>query len=273
MTLNLFYTGIALSVLYLVISVFYIVYFITNRQFFRKTERILLWFNLLFHAYYLVATGMAVRKIPLNSMFEAMAVLAFLVAVLYMLMRFLVKAEALGLFVFPLIFTFQAIATIGTKIIYLNEELFRSPLFFFHTLTTLMGYVGFVYSMVLGVMYLQLFRELKRKKIRMMFDRLPPLELMERLNGTSQLVGFIFLSFGIGSGTVMALQVWGELPIFDPKILLSFLLWVLYLFSILIRALSDWSGRKMSYISLVGFAIMVFTIMVVRLVFTTLHNY
>ena len=52
--------------------------------------------------------------------------------------------------------------------------MFRSSLFGSHTLATSLGYAAFAYSMILGLMYLHLFRELKAKDLRRTYDRLPP---------------------------------------------------------------------------------------------------
>ena len=268
-----FYLSLAVSILYFIIAIFFMVHFFTGRRLFSISTNILLILNLLLHTYQLIATGMAEQRLPLVNLFEALSVLSLLTAVLYLLLCFLLKAKSLGVFVFPMVFTFHLISTVGVKIVYLAEELFRSPLFMFHTITTIIGYGCFAYSMVLGVMYLYLFRELKRKKLRLMFDRLPPLELLDKLNNAIQLLGFIFLSLGIAAGLLMAHIYWGTMPLLDPKIFLSLCLWVLYLFGILMRRISSWSGRKMSYLSVIGFAWMVFSFLVVRIIFITVHNF
>jgi ABC-type transport system involved in cytochrome c biogenesis permease subunit len=268
-----FYLSLTITVLYFIIAIFFIIHFFTSRRFFSISTIVLLVINLLLHAYQLITTSIAEQRFPLVNLFEALSVLAFFTAVLYLLLHYLLKAEAIGVFVFPMVFTFHAISTVGVKIVYLKEELFRSPLFMFHTISTLVGYGCFVYSMVLGVMYLYLFRELRQKKLRLMFDRLPPLELLDTLNNKIQLIGFIFLSLGIVAGLFMAHIFWGTLPLLDPKIFLSLCLWFLYLFGILMRRISSWSGRRMSFLSVIGFAWMVFSFLVVRLIFITVHNF
>jgi ABC-type transport system involved in cytochrome c biogenesis permease subunit len=146
-------------------------------------------------------------------------------------------------------------------------------LFGSHTVATLLGYAAFAYSMILGLMYLHLFRELKKKRLRWMFDRLPPLSLLERMNDITLAAGFLFLTAGIALGAVLAVRVWGGIPLRDPKILLSALLWLLYVIGIVLRCSLKWSAKKRSYFSIVGFVIVVLFMASVRLLLPTVHKF
>jgi ABC-type transport system involved in cytochrome c biogenesis permease subunit len=142
-----------------------------------------------------------------------------------------------------------------------------------HTLATLLGYAAFAFSMILGLMYLHLFRELKQKRLRRMFDRHPPLELLERMNNIALTAGFVFLSVGILLGSILAVRVWGYIPLTDPKILLSAVLWLLYVVGIVLRRVFSWSGRKQSCFGVFGFAVVVVFMVMVRLILQTLHRF
>jgi hypothetical protein len=182
------------------------------------------------------------------------------------------KIKAAAFFAFPLVFVSQLLASVGSRVIYLDRDLFRSPLFGSHTLATSLGYAAFAYSMILGLMYLHLFRELKAKDLRRMYDRLPPLELLERMNRATLIAGFAFLTVGILLGSLLAVKVWGRLPLTDPKILLSGVLWLLYVAGMLLRRLFRWSGRQLSWFSVSGFAVVVAFMVTVRLLLPTLHR-
>ncbi len=273
MTSNLFYMSLALSVFYLLIAIFFFVFFFTGRKYIFTLTRVLIFLNLSLHIVFLVLEGIRDGRIPVTSVFEAMSVTALLLTLLYLIIPSGLKAESIGVFIFPLIFTFQALSAVGSRVVYLDKDLFKTPIFSFHTITTIIGYAAFVYSMILGIMYLHLFHELKIKKLRWMYDRLPPLELLEKMNNVSMNTGFIFLTLGILSGMVLARSAWGTIPFLDPKIFLSVILWLTYLFGILMRRFFKWIGKKLSYVSVFGFVIMVFTFFFVKMVFSTMHNF
>ena len=156
---------------------------------------------------------------------------------------------------------------------YLGDEFLRSPLFWFHVLSTLAGYAAFGYSMILGLMHLRLFRELKSKKLRLMYDKLPPLDMLEKMNGVALVGGFVFLTVGIILGVALALTAWGRLPVTDPKVLFSLLLWALYVFGLVALRVFRWGGRRMSYFSVVGFLFLIAAMLVVRLIEYTFHHF
>ncbi len=268
-----FTLSLGIAVLYLTISFFAAVFFFSGRRGYSIVAEGLILIALPLHLAYLVALGISEQKVPLTSFFEALSVISFFLTFISSILYVAVKVKSVAVFAYPVIFVFQLLASLGPRIVYLDEELFRSPLFGSHTLTTLLGYAAFAYSMILGLMYLHLFRELKKKRLRRMFDRLPPLELLERMNDIALTAGFVFLTIGVVLGGVLAVRVWGRIPVGDPKILLSALLWLLYVIGIILRRGFNWSGRKQSYFSVIGFVVVVVFMASVRLILPTLHKF
>ena len=62
------------------------------------------------------------------------------------------------------------------------------------------------------------------------------------------------MSQGILSGALGAQQVWGVQWMSDPKILLAFVTWLIYLLLIHYRLIAGWRGKKAAYLAIVGFA-------------------
>ncbi|OHD69993.1 MAG: hypothetical protein A2V99_09380 [Spirochaetes bacterium RBG_16_67_19] len=265
--------SLGIAALYLAISSFAGAFFHTGRRGLSVATDSLILVALPVHLAYLAVLGITARKLPLTSFFEALSVVAFFVTFLTSLLHVAFKIKAAAFFAFPLVFVGQLLASVGSRVIYLDRDLFRSPLFGSHTLATSLGYAAFAYSMILGLMYLHLFRELKAKDLRRMYDRLPPLELLERMNRVTLIAGFAFLTAGILLGSLLAVKVWGRLPLTDPKILLSGVLWLLYVAGMLLRRLFRWSGRQLSYFSVSGFAVVVAFMVTVRLLLPTLHRF
>ena len=265
--------SIVISVLYLAIAVLSGVYFFTaNQKLFRINTWILLP-SVTLHLVDLVIFAVRESKVPFTSLFEALSVVSFMLATIYLVLRFTLDINSLGLFVFPFVFVLQVISAFGPRLMYLGENFVQSPLFWFHTFTILVGYAAFAYAMIIAVMYLYLFRDLKGKKPSVMYDRLPPLELLERMNGIALFGGFIFLTVGIVLGSSLALSAWGALPIKDLKILLSLVLWVIYVFGLIAARLFHWGGKKISYFSVVGFMVLVLFMVGARFFDATFHRF
>jgi ABC-type transport system involved in cytochrome c biogenesis permease subunit len=266
-------TSIALAASYLAISFFAGAFFYTGRRSFSITTDVLMLAVLPAHLAYLVALGITKQKVPFTSFFEALSAIAFFLTFLSSILHVALKIKAAAVFSFPLVFVCQLLSAAGSRIIFLNEGLFRSPLFGAHTLSTLLGYAAFACSMVMGLMYLHLFRELKQRKPRRMYDHAPPLELLALMNDAALGAGFLFLSLGILLGSILAVRVWGRVPFADPKILLSVALWVIYVVGILLRWVFRWTDRKLSYFSVSGFAVVVVFMAAVRLFLPTFHRF
>jgi len=267
------YSSVGLTALYLSIAFFSGAFFYTGRRSFSVATDATILLTLPVHLAYLVSLGITEQKIPLTSFFEALSVIAFFLTLVSSILHVAFKVKSAAVFAFPVIFVFQLLSSMGTRIVYLDENLFRSALFGSHTLSTLLGYAAFAYSMIWGLMYLNLFRELKDKKLQRMFDQLPPLEMLERVNEISIATGFVCLTAGIILGSVLAHRVWGKVPLGDPKILLSGFLWVIYVTGIVLRRAFRWSGKKLSYFSAVGFIIIIGVAVTLRVLLPTLHRF
>jgi ABC-type transport system involved in cytochrome c biogenesis permease subunit len=266
-----------ITALYLLIGVSYCVLFFSKRIRFLRIVHVITGIALVLHVIFLLAIGLEKGALPAQSLFEVMSVLAFLLAVITISIEMVTKQQSIGVFTFPFIFILQLISFFEAGIAPLfegiDESVFRLPLFNFHTLSTVIGYSFFIYSMIIGLMYLRMFRQLKNKQFHLEYDNLPPLRLLERLNLVGLIVGFIFLTLGIVAGSLLTLRVWDTVPVRDPKILLSLLLWCIYLFGFIMKLFKKWGGRKMAYMSITGSIIIAFSAFVVNLLFPTFHRF
>ena len=266
-----------ITALYLLIGVSYFVLFFSKKSRFLRIIHIITGIALVLHFSFLLAIGLEIGALPTQSLFEVMSVLAFLLAVITISIEIFTKQQSIGVFTFPFIFILQLISFFDAGIVPLfegiEESVFQLPLFSFHTLSTVIGYSFFIYSMIIGVMYLRMFKQLKNKQFHLEYDNLPPLRLLERLNFVGLIVGFIFLTLGIIGGSLLAYRVWNTVPVRDPKILLSLLLWCIYLFGFMMKLFKKWGGKKMAYMSITGSIIIAFSAFVVNLLFPTFHRF
>jgi ABC-type transport system involved in cytochrome c biogenesis permease subunit len=87
-------------------------------------------------------------------------------------------------------------------------------------------------------------------------DFLPPLDTLERIAHATLLFGFPCMTLGLLVGSLLAQESVGPAYFFDPKVLLSFAMWVLYVVLLYIRRNAGLRGRRAAYLSSGVFLVM-----------------
>jgi len=190
----------------------------------------------------------SIRGLPEGfSFFAALAVPGF----------FIVYAKyrlpSLGVFAFPMIFVMTFLANMG----YDQSDFIPSQLMsnwrYIHIPLVILGYVALFIAFSAATLYLIQERELKSKSPRMFYNRFPSLEICDDLAYKSLAIGFPLMTLGMISGVLWAhMANWTKWE-FDPKILLSFVTWLIYLLLIHYRLIAGWRGKKAAYLAVAGF--------------------
>ncbi|MDX1708874.1 MAG: c-type cytochrome biogenesis protein CcsB [Desulfobacterales bacterium] len=105
-----------------------------------------------------------------------------------------------------------------------------------------------------------------------LLDRFPDLRILDELGYQLILLGFLFLSVGIITGAVWANSAWGRYWGWDPKETWSLITWFVYATLLHARLMRGWHGKRIAYLSMVGFAAVLFTYFGVNLL-PGLHSY
>jgi ABC-type transport system involved in cytochrome c biogenesis permease subunit len=225
------------------------------------------------HALSLLLRGLVLHRHPIANPLESMTMIAFAVAVVHLYVEVTHKNQAAGAFVIGLVFVFQLVASAfmgptGTAV----NPLLRSPLFGIHTGSAILGYSGFAVSAAYGILFLLLYREIKASRFGLLYERLPSLDLLALMSIRAAAVGLFFLSIAIIVGLVwssrLTIDVWH-----DPKFIFTIMLWAVYSLCLGAYYALGWSGRRVVFCSLIGFAIMLFSMAVVHLLFRSFHNF
>ena len=85
--------------------------------------------------------------------------------------------------------------------------------------------------------------------------------------------GFLFLAVGIVSGAVWAETAWGRYWGWDPKETWALISWLIYGFYLHTRACYGWRGARGAWVSVLGFASVIFTYLGVTFLLPGLHSY
>lgn len=207
--------------------------------------------GMVFHLVSLIETALLERP-TLTSISYSESLLAFLVMILFMTFRVKYRTTSPGLFVFPLAFLLTlASATAQAQLRFDNPVLHRGWVFV-HVALTFMGYAGLFFSCAASVLYVVQARSIKGKRSVAGaggLSRLPSLETIDEIGCKSLLWGFPFMTLGLVAGAVLAQAEFGPVFIRDPKIMLSLLMWVIYVALLHARWHGGWRGLRAAYLA------------------------
>jgi cytochrome c-type biogenesis protein CcsB len=232
------------------------------------------------HTTAVVTRGLAVHRAPWGNMYEFVTALTCIAAICFLFVMIRYRAWTLGLFVMGAV-----VATLGLAetLIYtapgdLVPALQSYWLDIHVTAMTLATGIFFV-SAVLGVVYLWVDRYTRRVAAGRaapgngIVRRLPGIEQVDRLTYRTIVFGFPVWTFGVIAGAIWADQAWGRYWGWDPVETWAFITWVLYAAFLHARATAGWRGRRAHYVQLLGFASLIFNVLVVQTFIAGMHSY
>jgi ABC-type uncharacterized transport system permease subunit len=192
--------------------------------------------------------------VTLAMVHNSESVLAFLIMAVFMIMYLVYKTTSPGIIVFPLVFLLTFMAATRQQPFLLMSPGMRTSWLFAHIGLIFTGYAALFLSFCASVLYLIQQHSLKAKRSNGILSRLPALEDIDQIGYRSLLMGFPFMTLGLIAGSVVAESTYGRIDFQDPKILLSLLMWAVYLIMVYTRWIAGWRGRKAAVLASVAFA-------------------
>jgi ABC-type transport system involved in cytochrome c biogenesis permease subunit len=232
------------------------------------------------HTFVIGMQTMEVGHVPVAGMSSAISTFVWLLALSYLYIEMTTDERAMGVFILSLLVACQLIPALRPTP-EAPAPVLQGPLFGVHVSSLLFAYASFALACVIGVTYVLLFTEIKAKHLGFFYARLPSLQVLDRMNQRAIIIGWVFLTVGIAVGTVWAAQarpIYGVDPrvqamrLQDPKIFGALICWMVYSFEAFAARRLGWGGRRVAYLSALGFAIVLLNFLPVSL-FTSSHNF
>lgn len=258
---------------YLIAFGSYLIDFVVGKKFLTNSKRLFLFLTLLVHAIYLIIRTIEFNHPPITTKFEIFSVLAFALIFSYFILELLTDIRWTGYFVIFFALIFQIISSIYVQDMYEVKEVLRSRMLGFHVISALLGYAGIILSAVHGLLYLKLYKDIKLNKFGLLFKRLPSLELLEKLSFYSAIIGFILLTIAIKIGVIWLPSAFPDFSYFDPKLLTTAVIWLVYGIGISMKIFAKWYGRKFIIFSLSGFVLTLISLLITRIFETSFHSF
>ena len=216
---------------------------------------------------------MGIGHAPLSNLYESLVFFAWTITLLYLFIERRYGNRVIGAFTMPLAFLAMAYASLSPNISDRIQPLLpalKSNWLIAHVITCFIGYAAFAVAFGLSIMYLIRQREPDLKGS--LLDRFPKPNVIDDLTHQMIMFGFLFLSVGIISGAVWANSAWGRYWGWDPKETWSLITWFIYATLLHAKMMRGWRGRRIAYLSVIGFAAVLFTYFGVNLL-PGLHSY
>src|SRR5579863_6671493 len=188
-----------------------------------------------------------------TSVHNAESLLAFLSMSFFMIIYAIYQTTSPGVVVFPVVFFLTFVAALDEQPVLLTTFVSNKGWLFAHIILIFTGYAALLVSFGASLLYLLQERRLKSKKPTSLIAFLPALEVIDQIGYRSLLLGFPFMTLGLITGSVVAISVYGHVNFLDPKILLSVLMWVVYMLMIFTRWNSGWRGRRAAVLATCAF--------------------
>ncbi|PYX90484.1 MAG: cytochrome C biogenesis protein [Acidobacteria bacterium] len=183
--------------------------------------------------------------LTLASVHNSESLLAFLSIVFFMVVYLFYRTTSPGIVIFPIVFLLTFVAATGQQPFLFTSPGLKMGWLFAHIALIFTGYAALFLSFGASLLYLIQERSLKSKKPGI----LTALETIDEIGYRSLLFGFPFMTLGLIAGTVIAQSTYGRVNYLDLKILLSLLMWAVYLVMLYARWNAGWRGRRAAYLA------------------------
>jgi ABC-type transport system involved in cytochrome c biogenesis permease subunit len=220
-------------------------------------KRPFLYAGLLLQVVYITMRGAELGRLPLVGPHDTITFMAASIAAFAVPFGYALKKKA------PFFNSITSMNAIFTMFA-LTSKQHNSPLppilktiwFECHVVLAFMSYALFALAAVLGYLYL-------REKD----------SIVDGLQYRAVLIGYCLFTLSMVFGGIWAYLAWGTYWIWTPKELWTSILWTYYSFHLHARLRQWWMGKPMAYVSMVGFAVVLFTYLGVSLLMKSSHSF
>jgi HemX protein len=221
---------------------------------------------LLLLGFVLNTTGMMVRgfrldRCPVTNLYEATTFAMWAIVALYLVLGLWARLRFLGAFASPGLFAIGVFALMpGLDTPHGMRADMPVVWTSLHAALLSLAYGAFGLSSVAALMYLTQERDLKYHKLKAIFSLMPPIQRLESAVERLLLAGFILLTVGLALGVVDLAHVKNpDSYRWDPKIVWSIVVWLLYLGLVVVRWLFAPGGRRFALSAIGSFVFVLLT--------------
>lgn len=258
----------AALMLYLGAEAFSIAHLRTDRRALSTAASLILFLGFLVHFAALNIGAKVTHTVPYHDLPSSMSLFAWMLSGSYGILLLRHREGSTGPFIIPLSILFLGASLVIPGNSGPMDPKLMGTIFALHVTTAILGYAALTLSFVLALLYLVQIRQLRQRNLGLLFSRLPALDVLSHLHRTSVAIGVLALTVASCLGLVWAKRNWGTY--WDPKVAFTFLIIGIYLF-ILFPGKTGMRGKKLKFLSIGGFVLLMFSYTIVNLFITQAH--
>lgn len=233
-----------------------------------------------FHLAAVVTRSIAAGRVPWANLYEFAMIGTLLIVLVFLVVLTRIDLRYLGTFITGLVVILLGLAATNfyVAVTPLMDPL-KSIWLIIHVFVASLGTAFFALAFALSALQLmqsrreRLVGEGAAKTGPGFLRTLPGSDRLESLAYRFTIIGFILWTFTLIAGSIWAQDAWGRYWGFDVKETWTFVIWVVYAGYIHARATRGWRGNPSAWLSIVGFASVMFNFTVVNVFFKGLHAY
>ena len=238
-----------------------------------KFKRPVLVIILLLHAVYFALRIITYGHAPITTSYEILTLLAFSITLNYFFIELKTNVRETGFFILLIAGIVQLISSIFIQELRVINPVLKNYLLGFHVAFILIGYSAITISGIYGFLYILLFRAIKENKFGSFYKRLPSLHLLEALTYSALTLGFIFLTLTILIGLIWLPHSIDNFSYTDPKLVATFIIWVLYAIGIVSKTLGNFQSKTIMKMAFAGFVFTMLSVVLVNIFLSTFHKF
>ena len=252
---------IIISALYLICSIIYIANLWIQNNNYSKIGLYIGILGFLVQSYHLI--NLFTRgDLLLGGLGKSLFLFAWFIPFVFLISLYFYRLPSLGAFIFTLAFIGTAPALIPPSGVIIPDPTLNNPWILAHVILIFLGLAFFAIAFVAGIFYIFEEKEIKEKKLGKINIKLPSLNTLDKVNHFSLLSGFSIITVGLAVGFFAANHIWGNNWHWGNKETWSILSWLLYAILLNFRLSSGWKGRKAATGAIIGFCIILFTLLI-----------
>lgn len=245
-------------VLYFVATVSFLAYLLRRSEALSKVSLAITAAGFISHTIGLVIRMVDVSSSAPPSFSDALSFFSWMIILVFVVVEFRHQIHVLGSFMVPLALVSLVSSAALPETVPTLQPVFKT--LWFHVTLSMLGTVGFTVAFVAGVMYLIQDRLLKSKQFNVLYSKLPALDFLDHLNQQSIVLGFPLLTLGIVTGAISAEFARGSYVSWNPEQTWALVTWVFYFVVLLGRLTVGWRAKRAAYLTVIGFACVVLTL-------------
>ncbi len=235
----------------------------------------------LLHLAALVVRSLDLGRLPMGNNLEFFSALALATLATYLTIEWRMNAKNTGFLVTGVAFVFEFTADAFIASNAPVNPLLKDPGYAGHAILVLFSYTALSLSFMYALLYLLQARQLMNRQFGLMFRRLPSLETLERMS-----VGAVKIAVPLMLGALVLGHLWmydladrlpeelaSKLSPFDPKILISWVIFLGYTVGLLGYRFLGWRGRRMNIMAVIAFVVTFTAMGLVHHFFPSFHKF